>query len=343
LAIAPLILLSGKFAFQAMWFFYPILALVLKSVWFILPIPVGILLALVITGGAYLRILKNHFRFLIFWKSEIQSRYPIIVERVSLRKMIVAIRKLTKEPKECLRIIYEHPVVHAIIHNPFLIMWGIVFFVGNSYRNLFYDLSFWVLAGILTYSAVSFRWLLFIGEPERYLEYAIFPLSILSAYAIIDLGLLFSGFLLLSFSLFIVFIDYRVALNAAVQYGYREFDEVIGYLNSIPETRNILVIPAFYTPQVAYFTHHRAVIFSGNLASSKENEEEFLLVFPKTYEYPNRDLNLLIDKFNLDLIVARRKIDRNLYNFSEYFTCFENKEFSVYAARARMPVPKFVF
>jgi hypothetical protein len=315
-----------------MAFFYPILALFLKSAWFLVPIPVGVLLALVFTRGLYLRILRTHVRFLIFWKKEVQSRYPIIVERVSLGKMVAAALRLTGKPRECLKVFYEYPIVHVIGHNPFLIMWGIVFFTGNSYGNLFSDLSFWVLAGILTFAAFSIKYLLFLGEPERYLEYVLFPLSILSAYAMVNLGLSLLGLLLFSFSLCVIFMDYRLTLRAADKYGYRQFDEVIRYLNLVSETKNILVIPTFYTPQVAYFTHHRVVAFADNLASSKENEEELLLVFPKLLDYPNENLNLLVHRFNLDLIVARKKTGYNSYDFSKFSACFENEEFSVYEA-----------
>lgn len=333
LIIVPFLFLSSKFASQVLVFFYPILALFLKSIWFFLPVPVGVLLALVFTRGLYFRILKTHLRFLIFWRKEIQSRYPTMVHRESFFKVVTALPKLIHQPREYLKVIYVNPIVNTINHNPFLILWGIAFFIGRSYRNLFFDLSIWVIAGILTFSVFSFKYLAFLGEPQRYLEYIIFPLSILSAYAIVNLGLFLLGLLLFIYSLSIIFIDYRSSIRLANQYSYRKFEEVIGYLSSISEPKNILVIPTFYTPQVAYYTHHKVIMFSDNLASSKENEEEFLLVFPNLYDYPNKNLDLLLNKFHLDLIVTRRKIDYNSYDFSRFFACFENEEFSVYEAK----------
>jgi len=328
--IAPVIILSSKFAFQVMIFFFTILALFLKSAWFLLPIFVGVLLAFVLTKNLYFRVLKAHIRFLIFWKREIVNRYPIILEHMSLSKMLVALRKLKYQPRECLRIIYANPVVNAVAHNPFLVMWVLLFFVGQNYDYQFPGFTFWILSGLLIFSAFSFKFLAFLGEAERYLEYIVLPLSILSAIAMVNFGLFFFGLIFFTSGLLIILIEYRSSLHIARRFGYRKFEEVIDYLNTVVDVKNILVIPTFYTPQVAYSTHHKVVIFSDNLGSTEENEKEFLLVFPKLFDYPNENLKILVHKFDLDFIVARKRMDYNSYDFSKFITRFENEEFGVY-------------
>jgi hypothetical protein len=332
LLLIPFILLSSKFAFQVMIFFYPIIALFLKSIWFLFPIPIGIILAIIFSKGLYIQILKTHFRFLAFWKKELLHKYPILLNRVDLGKLFSGLPRLAQQPKEVLKLIYEYPIVRTIAHNPFLIFLVITFFIGTGYPNPYSELLFWIFAGVLTFVAFSFKWLLFLGEAGRYMEYVIVPISILSAYAIINLELYFLALTFFVYSAIVIFMDYRSSLHSALKYGYSEFDEIIGYLNSIPESKNVLVIPAYYTPQVAYFTHHKSVIFSDNLASTNENEKEFLLVFPKMYEYPNNNLDLLAKTFNLDFVVIR-KADQNSYNFSNFLSCFENQLFRVYNAK----------
>lgn len=323
------VLLSGKFASQVLVFFYLFLGIFLGSIWFILVVPLGFLLALVVTGGLYFRVAKVHFRFLRFWRSSIVSRYPGLMDRPSLFLIAAALLKETGQRKKNLKELLSHPFVNSFLHVLLLVVW-LIALIGEATNSFFLGLSLWIIAGIVAFAACSTKPLFFLGNAERYLEYFAFPLSIISAYAIVNLNLYLLGLFVLTCNLLIVFVDYRSAIRVAKRFKYERLCEVIRYLQSIPESKNILMIPSFYTPRVAYCTHHKVVMFADNLASTKENEDEFLRVFPEKFDYPNENLPLLINTFSLNLIVVSENVDRSRYDLSKYPEVFSNSDFKVF-------------
>lgn len=346
--IASFIFLSSKFAVQVLVIFYFFFTLI-KGTTLLLVVLAGFLLALLFSLGQYLRVFKGHINHLSFYAKTLQFKHPLITHLTSAKKRRnVSIIK--EKLSDLILLVQRTPTLKMMAYAPFLFLWIISLVYERMYADyIFFDLSLWVLIPIVACLFFSIKYMRFLGEPERYMEYSIFPLSILSAYCIARSPLCsLIAIPTTALSFVVIFYNYRLGLkngSRSREKRLRLEKEMIDCLKS-KTISNILPIPQVLGHKIAYLTHHNVLAFSGNLASTPESQREFNLLFPITYPMINTDLERIVNLYRIDLIVVEKKSIyyygfHGKYDFSKFSKELENDSYAVYGTKeGRIHTPK---
>lgn len=248
---------------------------------------------------------------------------------------------LFKNPREFLQIIFVRSTI--IITLTSAIPQLIVIFYFISKPTLFNDqlhqflitinLSMFFMC-ILT----TFKHFIFLGEPERYHQYSIFtsviqllllPLSELN-YHLFLIIIVFQAFISLSNYIYSVFPKLKSSLKFIHD---KDLDDLIGYINTLSGKR-IACIPV----KIGYLVSNRITSknkFYFNGINSNKNGYLYQELDMDKYNFFHEDLNLLKEKYKLDIIVIEMKsldfarknsID---YKLDQYESIYSNPKYEV--------------
>jgi hypothetical protein len=191
----------------------------------------------------------------------------------------------------------------------------------------------WLISAFITFLATYTHTLMFLGDPERYLEYALIPSFLLfctfvppnfryqTLYGLILLQLLLYGMY--------VFLFYRRYQDKTKISKL----ELIKALNS-QDTTIVLSLLGTAAWDLAYNTHHY-VCFPETISKNNIPGEEFERFFWR-YPLPRPDFEYYIEKYDVGLIPVSRKIQESVknegcvYNFDGLEKIFDNGEFQLY-------------
>lgn len=323
-----LLLLSSQFAFQAFLFFALLILILSGRYEFLLLIPVGMLIAELISGGAYHRMFwinsyqhkKMLFRF--------RNKYAIIGRFSSLKSVLAALASSLKSPGTAMDTVYRNPIMNGLIHAPtvFILFYGIP---GPSDGPWF----FWALSAVITMFLIDIPILRFLGEPHRYLEYATLPLAYLFMHRFPNFGAVHVG-LFLWFAVVQALNYYALWSSPYSKRLASQEDEALSFLSAL-EPGNLMSIPTFFGIKAALTGNHRVVEFAGTIGSTRECNHEFTEIYPSECDYPNRDLTSVIGRYNLDYIVVDHgRLDISPYgkdyDTSSFQKLFDNEAYTIY-------------
>jgi hypothetical protein len=197
----------------------------------------------------------------------------------------------------------------------------------------------WVLGCIFAFVVTSLRPFLFLGEAERYVEYAVPAISVLIPAFLFEYGNKTSwliGLVIFLYSLAFAVGNHFLIFRKCSKQKREELDTLVRWLIRMQKTQRILPIPAHFLGRILVKeTHHQALFFSDNLSEKYLSGEEFLRVFPQ-YPFPSEDFEYLASQYQIDLIVCEKQsmpqaAKRGLmYDFSSWSLIFENGEYAVY-------------
>ncbi|MFX1296767.1 MAG: hypothetical protein ACFFD2_18165 [Promethearchaeota archaeon] len=208
--------------------------------------------------------------------------------------------------------------------------------VGYELSNSIVIMGLWAfLMPILTFST-SFNQTRFLGQPERYMEYGLFPLAIFTSYLIVNYGSIFLWMIYIFctiFSIFLLTIKFKTQKKDIMANESKKREDLYVYINSLP-IKKILPIPLNFGNEIAYKTKHRILYWCG--VNNPKLFDDFVSIYP----YPN-DINFLKRIYGLDLVVIEQKIFKKFlkkyphlrddYDFSKYRLTFDNNHFKVYS------------
>jgi hypothetical protein len=182
----------------------------------------------------------------------------------------------------------------------FLIFYYIKQFSMMNYLDQF--LLVWMGLGLICFLITTLRPFLFLGESERYLEYALFP----------------SLFLLVKFppkgseGLITAFLIYSIlyAFFALGQYHnqfrqkHEDFDEneaIFKSLNQLPKGVLFPIGPFHY--QALYYTQFPILTHGGNIDERLLSRDEFMLVYGN-YPYPSEHFLEIVNRYHVSYIMS---------------------------------------
>ena len=226
--------LTHKFALQVLIFGLLPYTIIFNQLLLLLPLVLGIVLSILITKGFYLNILKEHIRWLRFYRVR-PFRAPIKTYLVS--------------------IFGSNIWIFFIMISLFLILSqnNLVLTPSLLTSNIFSKVIFWSFINILISLVISIPTLSFLGEFSRYIEYSIVPVGLASTLLIVSLN---PYFLLISIAC--VFLS-LVALSKYKRYldnskALIDKDDISAYFALKDHgLNNVLVFPA-RTLEVSYFS-----------------------------------------------------------------------------------------
>ena len=171
--------------------------------------------------------------------------------------------------------------------------------LGRLYVPFF--LLAWSAAALVCFFLTKLRPLMFLGEGERYLEYALFPsvfVAVLLLYQTPELLCLWLAYSLLS--MFFYLYDYHSSYFK-LNRDYHQILDIFGKLNSL-QSGVIWPIGSFHW-QALFHTRFPVLIHGCNIDERVLSKEEFMLVYGN-YPYPSNNFRSIIEKYNVKYIVS---------------------------------------
>ena len=262
----------------------------------ILAAVLGLPVAIVISGGYYLRVIQNHLYAFRFWLDNVRytrahqvQDSPILSASASPKpKTASGLYRSTLQLG--LRVVGENPFILAMLVTPIP-------------DNIWAKHMYWWAVAILVWSLLTTFGgpLRILGPGFHYMKTSVFPTAyVLSVavniqegtFSVVGLALLIS--VIASFAALAYF--YRVMASRETEHTAQtppDLAEAANYLQRLPGQR-VLVLPSMYADFVSY-NAHKSVVWgghSGNLAR-----------FSEFYPVLRKPLNYFIDRYAVEYLV----------------------------------------
>jgi hypothetical protein len=161
--LTALICLTHKFATQALVFGFVPYALIFNKPYFLLSTLLGFLLAILLSKGFYLKVLKEHYNWIYYYSLHPRREHP----ETKLKRILG-------------RNFWYLPIVASMIFT-----W-VLRNEGPAYVSLLVEVIFWAFIPIVAALLVSIRAFSFLGEEYRYVEYGTVPTSVVFSSLLIN-------------------------------------------------------------------------------------------------------------------------------------------------------------
>ncbi len=328
LLMGSFLILSSKFANQVLLFFGFFLGLFVTP-WYwllLLGIYAG---SIILSWGRALHLLEIQLKHLIFYKNTLQkifihpSHLPALQEyRKNLQEFFRQISqlKLTPAMRWCLRQekYYWHLLV--TVFPQFLCL--PFFWLTDPFPPVGRYLLIWATAGLIWFILTKQKLLSFLGEGERYLEFALYPSIALITLICIQgnaswlLALWLAGSIAAALYYIGLFLDETVDDFTATQ-------DLYNLLNSLPEGT---VWPIAWYHWQTVFRCNKRVLTYGNIRAL--NPEEFELVLGR-YPYPSEKYLKIILRYQINTVITSedcltRYTQHIIGNPAAFYACVEN-------------------
>ncbi|UCD93173.1 MAG: hypothetical protein JSV43_04545 [Methanobacteriota archaeon] len=330
------VFLSSKFGTQAIVFLYIALTFFLLNGYIILILLGGLLLAILISKGHYVKVLKGHIRHSAFYRRA-------IVHKHSWTKQISGAGEGKTSGERLLITALKNPIFYAIAYSPLLVLlllflvFKLDVFVNN---NILLALLAWSGTSLLLVVVISTPELRYLGEAERYMEYSSIPLCAVISIAafLVDSSYtwILLGFLLL-YSMILIYFSHQQAVTEFVKRPPSQTDteELFAHLSQIPGSA-VLCVPITTSFEVSYKSHHWTVFWGGNVPEPPFSRDDFDFIFEHEFPFPSDDLDPLIRKYRADhLLVWKGSLDRAPRGYYRDLTrfplVFENSSYALYS------------
>lgn len=284
-----------------------------------------------IFGGKYYKpIFEDHLAVLSYFIKHIDLRFAHQFRGI----------KKEKENKDFISKLYtlsfKNPFIYLLGNNPWLGIFLIISFVGyfklvpmptNLNSSVLLKLYVWIYALLIAAVAtLSIKKIRFLGEGNRYIEYAVLPLSIFLG----NLLSFFSNiwglkFLILLFGFFIflvtiiIYIQYKAIVSDKARTITPDLWRVIDYINSQKKVPRIAFFPNTLGDPMMYFIRAKALLTDGGIGMLKLTDVIPVVSKPISKIIEKYNLNhLLIEESFVTLKELKLKTYKNLKRFGSY-------------------------
>ncbi|HEX6645519.1 MAG TPA: hypothetical protein VF037_12630 [Gemmatimonadales bacterium] len=293
------LLMSSKFAAQVLVFTVPVIAIAARS-----PAPLLLAIgafgaALLLTRGRYRRVLSGQLQHLRIFRRRLQHEHAILRDRNRWGALAGAVRDAVRARgrdgslASVARLAEHNTVLQFLLRN---VLWcgAIVLLFVVPLGGILAEpawgpwLVAWATAPLVPFAVSSLRRFRFLGEAERYPEYAVAAVAVLAALALTDLEAGTRGLLLAIYAASLVpvlgYSIVRQRWNARRASG-PGVERVVSFLASLPPGRTILPVPWFSAYILAPRLEHRFLAGNDTRVWYRDYEKIFA-----TYPWPVTDL-----------------------------------------------------
>jgi len=323
-----LLFISAKFSVQVLIFYALVFVCVTLNYRYIFIILLSFLISNIITLGRTFKVFAGQINHSIFYCKYLQKKYlfenAIVFNTLKnyLKNASIAFELFLKSGK-INAFINWFTGEQYFLHLLFTVFPHIILVI------YFYEIKdflyIWALSGFIFYLLTKTKYLLFLGEGERYIEYSI-PASLL-IFVII--------FSKINFGIFLLIILCSLYLLLAVYYSVRyitrylnvertaEADrEIFSKLNELPDG-NIMQINSIYW-SIFYYVNKKLLFYSGNFEEKYISKSEFDLLFSKFPCHSGRFADL-VKQYSIKYIAVRNEeLDKYLTNTIDNKESFYN-------------------
>jgi hypothetical protein len=302
------LIVTAKFGNQVLVFFGIFFCLAISPL-YALHVLGCVALAAVVTKGRALEILAAQVRHSLFYYQHMQSLFLHKYRRVFRlywEDLIMALRSMKRgNPLWFIRwsLAEPHPV-HLLVTSftPFLLLPALVFLgIGQPLGRF---LLVWIGAGLCWFVLTRSKALLFLGEGERYLEYALYPALFLTVLWLgtSPAGLCILG-VLLSYSA-VTAIWYGCAYVAKFRHVDQEYAGTLAAFSRLDglEPGVILPIGPFHW-QALYLSRFPVLTLGGNIDLRRLSLQEYMLLYGN-YPHPSKHLDQILASYQVRYVVS---------------------------------------
>lgn len=345
-AAGGVLLVSSKFAAQVLLFCAPVTALVARD-WLPLALPLlALVSALALSGGRYRHVLAAHVRHLVIFRRRIQHEHSALRDRNDWRLLARALGAAVRHPGDraaalqLARVAEHNTILQFALRN---ILWcGVMALVlaglypvwEASAAGWYRWLVAWAIAPVVPFLVTSLRSVRFLGEAERYPEYAVAPVSVLAGIALVARGP----------SAWWVAAAYVVLLLPAFGYSLArqrwnsrrgvgpEMAELTTFLRGVPEGTVVVPVPWYSAYVLAPQLELRFLVSNDGSVWYRDYDRLFT-----AYPWPVLDRATWQERYGARLILVETPLLAEApagfapYDFSDLPLVFENPRFQVFA------------
>tara|TARA_B110000003_G_scaffold269361_1_gene300285 strand:- start:800 stop:1711 length:912 start_codon:yes stop_codon:yes gene_type:complete len=246
--------------------------------------------------------LKGQFQHLKWYFGMIKNKL-FLTNRNSIRSIYKSI--IYRNLKSFLQSIYKENsfTSTSIKFFPFFVM---IYFMDHS-TNIFF--SSFILVSLILFVFINTKYLIFLGEAERYVVHALLPILIIMGNTFTNQTLILFICILIIFYLVELFYIYTTYTKDI----FADHDETYLFLKKIKSPKNILLNPLGILSgfELAANTQHNIFNSSVGFRSDLKNIDKFL------YEYPVLNMNNLeffIKEYDINLMVLTEEYIDKLPN-----------------------------
>lgn len=344
-------LLTHRFASQTLFFTNLIFTLIVSNT-FLIIFALGIILSQIVTFGYYSRIFRGHIGAFYYFKI-FDNRYGEVSGESEIRKLMMA---LINPIKNNLR---GNPLFSYFKRN--LILVSLIFYpisMNNfnfNFVSLFDMIFLWSFTLPFLMIFTSFHSTRFLGRPERYLEYGILPLIILSIH-ILDIGFsaysanyffgeFFQGILFFSILLGFYYTykeDYNLRNGKKSNLSETEFlkrsdsyDDLFKFLNNLQKGL-VLCTRINFSHHVALNSKHKVLY---NMAANDISSVKVLDKIIDNFPLPNIDF--IIENYKIDYYIVekeyiqKRHLENKFLEIEGMHQIYDNAFYSVHGVKTK--------
>ena len=334
IVISASLLNTSRFAGQVLISF-TVLISIFNASWELILVPFAAApLAHLISGGNYFLVMRKQWNHLKWYMGAINNSSAPVSYRNSWSNFVLNYRQggMVRAAKY---LAFNHSIFIGLLqHFPILlVVTAFLFGVGRLPDDSF--VYSWIVAAVIVWLVISTRWLMFLGEPDRYLIYAVIPeYFVIASWATTVSGIWGLGILGLSIMWWILqqimlFRSYK-PIPAQIAQDKRK---LIDFLQSLPVSRLLTHGDSLFMWEMAYHTEHKHFLINSDVLFKVAWEDIFF-----RYPYPS----LKAVKLLQSEIIAVEKSSISDQSFSEE-SClsfegmtlvFDNKNFQVFSIQA---------
>lgn len=289
-----LIFLSHRFTAQSFLFFSLFFSIITLNIWYLIIFCAAFIVAIILSKGFYLTVLKGHLGNLSFWKNNITYRFA---------HQVRGIHEQHKTNDFVFRMYNQFlrfpPFVLAITNPWVLSALYFVFFTPLHDLVLIRFGQLVLFSYLLALATIWIPQLRFLGEGQRYLELTVFPAALLSVLLLIKFSynsLLIASYILVGILSFItiVVIQRKAIIKDKLRTLTPSLKRMFTYLKSVKNKPKLLCIPHQITTNTIY--HTGCPVF---VNADYANIEKISDIYP----YLKKPIRQIMKKYQLDAIL----------------------------------------
>lgn len=298
--VGSAIFLTHRFTAQGFLFFAVAFTIFEKSLLFLLVFILSFLIAVLLSKGFYLKVLRGHLGNLRFWKNNINYRFAHQVKgNISHNEHHDFVFKVYNE-------FLKFPPFVLEITSPWVLFTLYMFIFEFPTNPILSKMVLWVVVSyvlaILTIWIPKFR---FLGEGQRYLELSAFPASFLASNLLLSkinstIGLLlvalYSTIGILALVTIIV-IQRKAIINEKMRTLTPDMKKMFSYIKSLKTKPRLLCIPHQITTNTIYHTGCQVYVNASYATINKISD---------IYPYIRKPIRNIMKEHGLDYILLNK-------------------------------------
>jgi len=291
----------SKFTIQVVFFLlFPVM--LFNHSYVLLGLSILTLVINIILSKALRISLKGQFEHLKWYFGMIKNRL-FVTNRNSIKLIYKSI--ISRNLKSFLQSIYKQNSFTStcIKFFPFFIM---IYFMDSS-ANIFF--SSFILVSLILFVLINTKYLIFLGEAERYIVHALLPILIIMGHTFTDETLL----LFICIYIFFYIIELIYIYRLYTKDVFIDYNETYNFLKNMNSPKNILLNPLSTLSgfEVAASTQHNILNSSVGFRADIKNIDKLL------YEYPILNINNLeffIQEYDINMMILTEEYFNKLPN-----------------------------